>query len=237
MAEPKWELFYWAQWKDDGKNHMMGRGEFVRVVFVEAGVEFIEHSKVDGAVPGFMFGGQNKGMPTFAVPAIRHGDFVLGQTGAILRFLGEKFGLAPATAEEKAHCDQLICTAMDFVTEGRMSFHMKEPTGSYFKQVDETKPFIEKFAAERLPKFLKHFETVLTFTNGDHLLGKTFCTADLAVFHSVCCAESQFPEAYAGAIKDLPRLAAWKDRIAARPRIAAYLKSDKRGFFEGNSMM
>lgn len=28
----KWELYYWVSIKEDGKNHMIGRGEFVRLV-------------------------------------------------------------------------------------------------------------------------------------------------------------------------------------------------------------
>lgn len=49
---------------------------------------------------------------------------------------------------------------------GRLSFHGKNHMGTYYDQVEETKPYIERFVRERLPKFLKHFETVLEYNQG-----------------------------------------------------------------------
>ena len=34
-----------------------------------------------------------------------------------------------------------------------------------------------------------------------------------------------------------PALAAFKSHVELLPRVAAYLKSDRRGYYEGNSMM
>lgn len=49
---------------------------------------------------------------------------------------------------------------------GRLVFHGKAHTASYFTQQEETKPYIEWFAKERIPKYLKYFESVLKHNNG-----------------------------------------------------------------------
>ena len=38
-----WELYYWAFMKEDGRNGMIGRGEFVRLMFEITGTPFIDH--------------------------------------------------------------------------------------------------------------------------------------------------------------------------------------------------
>ena len=38
-----WELYYWAFMKEDGKNGMLGRGEFVRLMFEITKTPFIDH--------------------------------------------------------------------------------------------------------------------------------------------------------------------------------------------------
>ena len=62
------------------------------------------------------------------------------------------------------------------------------------------------------------------------------CTyIDVAAYHVMAAAESQFPEAYKRV--DTPIIKAHKERMEKRPNIAAYLASERRGCFEGNSMM
>jgi hypothetical protein len=80
-TEPKWELYYWNNRKEDGKNHMIGRGEFVRLMFELAEVPFTEIGAQEGG-PAKVFqmldrAGKWEGFPLFAPPIIRKGDFVL----------------------------------------------------------------------------------------------------------------------------------------------------------------
>ena len=58
---------------------------------------------------------------------------------------------------------------------------------------------------------------------------------DLAVFHALRAVESQFPEDYK--TLPIPLLRAFKDRMASRPCIDAFLKSPRSIPFCGNSMM
>jgi glutathione S-transferase len=233
-AEAPWELIYWGDWKE-GVNHMIGRGEFVRLIFEEAGVPYIERGKEEGFVAKFVFQGGNTDFPAFAPPIIKKGDFVLSQTSSILRYLGGEFGLVPENKIDAAHADVVCQTAMDFIAEGRLAFHPKEPRASYYTQIEEAKVEVEKFVAERLARWLNYFEKVAAQSTTGYMAG-TFSYADLSVFHVLCAAESQFPE-YATLIQDCPKLASFKQLVASRPRLAEYLASDRRGKFEGNSMM
>lgn len=59
---------------------------------------------------------------------------------------------------------------------------------------------------------------------------------DFAVFNALRVTESQFPDLFSS-IDYTPKLKAFKERMAARPKIAAYLKSDRVHPFKGDSMM
>ena len=74
-------------------------------------------------------------------------------------------------------------------------------------------------------------------TDTGYFIGDAMTFVDVAVFHAIMAADSQFPGRYAEIVADKPRLVAFKEKIMAVPRIAEYLSSDRRGFFEGNSMM
>ena len=59
---------------------------------------------------------------------------------------------------------------------------------------------------------------------------------DLTLFHILRATEFQFPETWTGA-DYIPCLKAFKERIAAKPNIAAFLKSDRCKPFSGNGLM
>lgn len=152
--------------KEDGKNHMIGRGEFVRLMFEVTGTPYIDHGRQpdNGKKVIAMMrsnGGNTTDMPCFAPPIIRRGSFVLNQTPTIVRFLGKQYGLYPSKWEDEAHCDSLMSFLTDFVAEGRLVFHAMGFTTSYYQQVEETKGHIKWFEETRMPAFLKYLETVL----------------------------------------------------------------------------
>jgi glutathione S-transferase len=245
--EVPWELFYWAAVKEDGKNHMIGRGEFVRLIFEAAGVSYIDHGVLAGAHPNvypktvadFIFGDGNKdGFPVLAPPAIRKGRFVVNQTPTILRFLGTRLGLAPRTEVDQVHADSVMSFLTDFIAEGRLVFHPKCFTQSYYEQVEEAKPYIKWFEDVRMPRFLSYLQKVLQYNSPHlHVVGEELTYVDIGLFHVLDAAKSQFPEAYDKCVATCPLLPQFYDAIKALPRIASYLASDRRGLFEGNSMM
>ena len=88
----------------------------------------------------------------------------------------------------------------------------------------------EDFRKNRLPKFLGYFEKVLARNpRGDrYLVGARASYADLSLFEIVAGLDYAFPRAFAREARRHKRIMALHDRIAARPRIAAYLASPRR---------
>ncbi|XP_021348408.1 glutathione S-transferase P-like [Mizuhopecten yessoensis] len=171
-------------------------------------------------------------------PVICNGDFHLSQTPTICKYLGKKFGLYPDNEVDEWHADQINTTIHDYIAEGRLCFHGINPTMTYYNQKEETKPYIERFVAERIPKWLQHFEDVLLANSGGKgfIFGNNLTYVDLGLMHALRATESQFPDAWNNA-DYIPTLKSFKDRMCSRPRLAAYFKSDKCRAFEGNSMM
>ncbi len=103
MAE--WKLYYW--------NGFPGRGEYVRLLFEEAGVPYEDVcNKACSSESVMKFKeGKADGFPVFAPPVVQKGEFVLSQTPAILQHLGKELGLYPEGGpEEEAHAMQVWAT-------------------------------------------------------------------------------------------------------------------------------
>lgn len=229
----EWELWYWP---------LAGRGEFVRLIFEEAGIPYKQVNNPQ--VLAEKFKGQTKeGWPVFAVPMIKKGDFELGQTGTICRYLGKQFGLFPDTEADQFRADQLCTTVLDYISDGRLAFHGKNHYETYYNQQEFTQPYIDYFVANRIPKFLKHFEATLEYNQANCTpaqvcaVGSKITYCDLCLLHVLRATESQFPEAWASSIPAYPLLTKFKQQMEARPRLQAYFASARCLPFEGNSMM
>ena len=82
-----------------------------------------------------------------------------------------------------------------------------------------------------MPRYLGWLEDVLARnreSEGRWLVGRDLTYADLSAFQVVEGLRYAFPNAMARLERKLPRLVALRDRVAARPRIAAYLASPRR---------
>jgi glutathione S-transferase len=84
---------------------------------------------------------------------------------------------------------------------------------------------------ERLPRFLGYFERVLLAGGGDWLVGTSVSHADLSLFQALEGLAYAFPRGFARASEATPRVLALRERVRARPRIAAYLASERRMAF------
>jgi glutathione S-transferase len=167
--------------------------------------------------------------PPFAPPFLKTGSLVIAQASNILLFLGARHGLAPKSEEGRLWVHQLQLTIADVVAEAH-DVHHPVGAGLYYEdQKREAKRAAKHFLAERIPKVLTYFETVL-MRNGSssYLAGARVSYADLSLFQLVEGLRYAFPRAMARTEKKLPLVTALRDKIAARPRIAAYLASDRR---------
>jgi glutathione S-transferase len=69
---------------------------------------------------------------------------------------------------------------------------------------------------------------VLAGSGGHYLLGRGLTYADLSLFQVVAGLRYAFPKAMRRLEKKVPRVVALHDRVSGRPRIAAYLASERR---------
>jgi len=228
MSTP-YELYYWPQ--------IPGRGEFVRLVLEEAGATYVDvgrRPREEGggveAVAAF-WAGRSEGHPVFAPPVLKHGDLVLAQTAAICHFLGRRHGLAPDDEAGRAHALELQLTIADLVDEVHDTHHPISASLYYEDQKPEARRRATHFVDERLPRFLGYFERVLRHGGGGMLLGTRLTHADVSLFQALEGLDYAFPRGLARASESTPELRALRERVRARPRIAAYLASDRRAPF------
>lgn len=217
-----YELHYWPG--------LQGRGEFVRLALEEAGVRYRDVAR-EGA--GDLVGGPDDpalATPSFAPPVLKHGKRVIGQTAAILLYLGDRHGLAPKAEAGRLWTHQLQLTIADAVTEAHDTHHPIASRLYYEEQKPEAQRRAEDFCRYRMPKFLGWFETVLDRNpkGAGHLVGARVTYADLSLFQLVAGLRYAFPKASRRALRKAPKVAALAGSVAARPRIAAYLASDRR---------
>jgi glutathione S-transferase len=224
----KYELYYWPT--------IQGRGEFVRLALEEAGAEYVDvarGSEDSGAgVPALMRILDSNAIerPPFAPPFLKAGDLLIGQTANILLFLGPRHGLAPSDDAGRLWTHQLQLTLADLVQEVHDTHHPIAASLYYEEQRKEARRRAEEFLKSRAPKFLAYFEHVLERNpQGDqHLVGAVVTYCDLSLFQVIAGLRYAFPRVAARYQRDYRRVFALQDRIARRPRIAAYLASNRR---------
>jgi glutathione S-transferase len=81
-----------------------------------------------------------------------------------------------------------------------------------------------------MPKFLGWFERILEANpaGADHLVGSFVTYADLSLFQLVEGLRFAFPVASERELAKLPRVMSLHTAVAERPRLKAYLASDRR---------
>ena len=230
MSDAKFELYYWPG--------IPGRGEFVRLVLEEAGADWVDV----GLLPEAQGGGAkaitamiSKGsVPAYAPPVLKVGDVVFSQAPNICSYLGERFGLVPADEASRLHARQFQLTVADAVAEAHDTHHPLAVMKYYDEQKDAAKQRAEDFRTQRIPKFLGYFERVLkanTQGGGKYLLGRDFSYPELALYQLVEGLLYAFPNAMRRVAPEVPGVMALRQRIAERPRIAAYKKSPRAQHF------
>jgi glutathione S-transferase len=221
----RYELYYWPT--------IQGRGEFVRLALEEAGADYVDVARAPGkggGVPAMMklLDGTRIEHPPFAPPFLKAGKILIGQTANILLFLGVREGLATRQDAGRFWVHQLQLTIADLVVEIHDTHHPISANLYYEDQRREAKQRADDFLKRRLPKFLGYFEGALGGSGGPYLLGRRLTYADLSLFQLVAGLRYAFPKAMRRQERKAPRLAALHDRVALRPRMAAYLASERR---------
>jgi len=218
-----YELYYWPG--------IEGRGEFVRLALECAGADYRDVARESGAGMGALMQGLEEGeRPSFAPPYLRDGDVVVGQTAAILLYLGPKLDLAPRGEAGRLWLHQIQLTIADLVAEAHDTHHPIGVGLYYQDQKPEAARRAAEFRAERIPKFLGWLERILERNPADSgwLVGEAVTYGDLSAFQAVEGLRYAFPKAAGRALEETPRLAALAERVGRLPGIRAYLDSERR---------
>ncbi len=225
MKKP-YELYYWPM--------LPGRGEFVRLVLEEAGAPYVDVARLPEEEGGGLepllqlVRGERPGQPAYAPPILLHGDFVLAQSAAICAYLGERHGLAPDEPGKRMQALQLQLTIADVSDEAHNTHHPISAALYYEDQKDAAREASKSFVDQRLPRFLPYFERVLERSAGEWLMGTSLTYPDLSLFQLAEGLAYAFPKGFARVAESTPLILGLRDRVATRPRIAAYLASDRR---------
>jgi glutathione S-transferase len=220
-----YEFYYWP--------HVQGRGEYVRLALEEAGADYVDVARVEGPEVLRRMIDADLGTPPFAPPFLKDGGRVLGQTTNILLYLGQRHGLAPKSEAGRLWTNQIQLTIADFSLEAHDTHHPLGPRLSFEEQRGEAMKRAEWFREERLGRFLGWFEKILAGNRGGYLVGRRLTYADLSLFQTVEGLRYAFPKAMRQLEGHHPRVVALHACVADRPRIGAYLASQRRvGFHE-----
>jgi glutathione S-transferase len=123
---------------------------------------------------------------------------------------------------------QLQLTVSDFVFEVHEAHHPIAASLYYEDQRPEALRRSKVFTAERMPKYLGYFERVLAKNGGAEMVGSAATYVDLSMFQLIAGLGYAFPNALAALSPKIPLLRALAEKVAARPRLAAYLSSPRR---------
>ena len=115
-----YELYYWPM--------IQGRGEFVRLALEEAGADYVDVARAPDDETGIrtmmrFLKDDGRGRPPFAPPFLKDGAVVVGQTAAILLYLGPRLGLVPDDEAARVWTHQIQLTIADVVAEAHDTHH------------------------------------------------------------------------------------------------------------------
>ncbi|KAF8529500.1 hypothetical protein JB92DRAFT_2782937 [Gautieria morchelliformis] len=218
MAQ-KFTLIYWGG--------IPGRGEYIRLAFEYTKTPYKEVNDPTKVISHFSPKGQHLAPPILDVD----GSFTLSQTPAVLAYLAPKLGLSGSGDVEQAKVNQLTLTALDLSNEAHDVHHPIASSLYYEDQKAESLRRAEDFRRTRIPKFLAHFETILSTNGNGVLVGSKVSTADLTIFHVLDGLTFAFPKRMATLRNEgLYKTAfAFKDRLGQE--LEGYLNSGRRQKF------
>ncbi len=186
------------------------RAEPIRLILEEMGIQYEDQQVTDQE-----WSELRSGTPFGWLPVYRDGDLEVWQSHAIYRHLARVHDLYGSSEEERIRCDVVEEAFADLNT-----LIGRAPWRPDFNKTRED--FIERELSpvlDRLERFLQTNAEGSSFWVGSFL---TF--VDLIALSHLDCTGSMFPEAMPGH----PGLQEFCAGIARRPRIAAYLHSDRR---------
>jgi glutathione S-transferase len=255
-AKPEWTILYHVP------GLCKGRGEFLRLMLEDKGISYVDTDENLYGPEGLtdVFRGSLEAIdadidnpkypyPTMFPPVIWHrptnGDpqVLINQVAACMIYIGDVLGYAPSTIAEKAKANAILMNAIDYITDGRSSFHPVDNHASYKDQKEQGDQASLEFSQGRMKKYLHHFHKIVARNGGSRkpVAGGEFVTyADFALFHVLDATIAQFNTDFYDMAWDTTNVPALKDYHAwmkSRPMLQSYFLSDRCAPFAGDSMM
>ena len=223
-----YELYYWPT--------LQGRGEFVRLALEAAGAAYVDVARggadAEAGAKRMLPFMRDEGVvhPPFAPPFLKDGAVLVGQTAAILAYLAPTLKLVARNEQARLWTQQIQLTIADAVTEAHDTHHPVASSLVYEEQKPEALRRAGEFCTARMPKFLQWFERIVARNPAGprHLVGGKLSYADLSLFQLVEGLRYAFPKAAERALAKAPGVCRLHDRVATLPRVAAYLRSERR---------
>jgi glutathione S-transferase len=234
MSQASYQLYYWPT--------IQGRGEFVRLLLEDTGVDYVDVARLpkeEGGGVAAIFSvlkeqGALSPLSPLAPPILRVGDLLIAQTANILQYLAQKHGLCPTDEAGAVGANQLQLTIADFVGEIHNTHHPIATSLIYEEQKEAAEQYAKLFIEQRMPKFLGYFERVLEKNvagESRYLVGGEHSYVDLSMFQLLEGLAYAFPQSLGKLQSKLPALSALRIRVSERPKIAAYRRSARRVAF------
>lgn len=213
-----YRLWYWPG--------IPGRGEFVRLALEAAEIEYRDMAREEGAEALVRDLLARPGIRPLAPPYLVDGELCIGQTAHILAYLADRHGFGAGDLPTDLKLIQLQLDVSDLVAEVHHVHHPLAASLYYRDQMDAAETAAQHFRADRLPKYLDHFERALGENGGPFVLGERWSHVDTSLFQLIEGLEYMFPNAMAEI--DWPRLDELRDAVMEIDGLVRYFASGNR---------
>jgi len=214
------QLWYWPD--------LPGRGEFVRLFMEAAELDYVDMAReqdADALVEDLF---AREGIRPFAPPYLIDDEVVIGQTALILLYLSDKEGLGSGDLATDLKLMQLQMDIADLVEEIHSVHHPIAHDLYYADQMDAAFQRAESIRANRIPKYLLHFENALAAGGGPFMLGGQFSHVDTSLFQIMEGLDYAFPNYMRSLHGQFAHLEGLQSSVPEIDGIAAYLASERR---------
>ncbi|RIV91141.1 glutathione S-transferase [Aurantiacibacter xanthus] len=223
-----YQLFYWPS--------IPGRGEFVRLFMEAAELDYEDIARTDGADALVEDLHAREGIRPFAPPYLVDDEVVIGQTALILLYLSDKEGLGSGDLATDLKLMQLQMDIADLVEEIHGTHHPIAPGLYYADQMDAAYEKAADLRANRLPKYLIHFDNALAANGGPFMLGEQWSHVDTSLFQLMEGLDYAFPTYMAQMQGTWANLEALQAAVPDIEGLAAYLASERRMEFNDDGI-
>ena len=215
-----YKLFYWP--------NIPGRGEFVRLFMEAAELDYEDVARIEGADALVEDLHSREGIRPFAPPYLVDDEVLIGQTPLILLYLSDKEGLGSGDLGTDLKLMQLQMDIADLVEEIHGTHHPIAPGLYYADQMDAAYEKAADLRANRLPKYLIHFDNALAANGGPFMLGEQWSHVDTSLFQLMEGLDYAFPNYMAQMQGTWANLEALQSAVPEIEGLEPYLASERR---------